>query len=65
MRNITDDVRCLRLDTGEVLIGFFKNLWWKRKYELVDAQQCLVSLEQNIMEVQLAPYIPFAQEYIF
>mgnify|MGYP001234778385 CR=1 FL=1 len=35
MRNITDDVKCLRLDTGEVLIGFFKNLWWKRKYELV------------------------------
>jgi len=65
VRNIRDDVRCLRLDTGEILIGFFKNLWWKGKYELVDAQQCLVSLENNRMEVQLAPYIPFAKEYIF
>ena len=65
MRNIRDEVKCLRLDTGEILIGFFKNLWWKGKYEIRDCQQCLLSLEDNRMEVQLAPYVPFAKEYVF
>ena len=32
---------------------------------MTDAQQCLVSLEDNRMEVQLAPYIPFAKEFVF
>ena len=58
------DVKCIRLDTGEVLIGFVKKKL-NGDYVISDAQVCLIEATEGKMEVNMAPWIPFAKEYIF
>ena len=58
------DVKCIRLDTGEVLIGFVIK-HYNGDYTIQDAQLCLLSEKEGTMEVNLAPLIPFAKEYTF
>jgi|TARA_B110000858_G_C17666153_1_gene409661 hypothetical protein len=57
-------VQCIRLDTGEVLIGFVKRLW-NGDYKISEAQVCIQEIKDGTMEVNLAPWIPFAKEYTF
>ncbi len=57
-------VKCIRLDTGEVLIGFVERTILGN-YKIVDAQICLTNTEDGKYEVNLAPWIPFAKEYTF
>ena len=59
-----DNVQCIRLDTGEVLIGFVKKKW-NGDYTISEAQVCVVEVKDGRMEVDLAPWIPFAKEYTF
>ncbi len=57
-------VKCIRLDTGEVLIGFVERTILGN-YKIIDAQICLTNTEDGKYEVNLAPWIPFAKEYTF
>ena len=57
-------VKCIRLDTGEVLIGFVKK-HFNGDYTIADAQTCIMEVKNGNMEVNLAPWIPFAKEYTF
>jgi hypothetical protein len=57
-------VRCIRLDTGEVLIGFVERKW-NGDYVISEAQVCLMEVKEGTMEVNMAPWIPFAKEYTF
>jgi hypothetical protein len=57
-------VKCLRLATGEVVIGFYKKLW-NGDVQLTDVKQCLVQVAEGKMEVDLGDYLPFAKEYTF
>tara|TARA_B110000444_G_scaffold207080_1_gene200908 strand:- start:9429 stop:9722 length:294 start_codon:yes stop_codon:yes gene_type:complete len=57
-------VRCIRLDTGEVLIGFVERKW-NGDYVISEAQVCIMEVKDGTMEVNMAPWIPFAKEYTF
>lgn len=59
-----DNVKCIRLDTGEVLIGFVKKLW-NGNYEIRDAQRLVEDIKEGRMEVNFGPFIPYAKEYNF
>tara|TARA_A100001388_G_C28623476_1_gene428702 strand:- start:368 stop:655 length:288 start_codon:yes stop_codon:yes gene_type:complete len=57
-------VKCIRLDTGEVLIGWVKKLW-NGNYRIEDAHICISEVKDGNMETNMAPWIPFAKEYNF
>ena len=57
-------VKCIRLDTGEVLSGFVEK-HFNGDYTIRDAQTCIMEVKDGHMEVNLAPWIPFAKEYTF
>ena len=57
-------VKCIRLDTGEVLIGWVKKLW-NGDYRIEDAHICISEVKDGNMETNMAPWIPFAKEYHF
>lgn len=52
------------MTTGEVVMGFHKKLW-NGDHQLTDVKQCIVSVADGRMEVNLADYVPFAKEYNF
>lgn len=56
-------VKCLLLETGEVIIGFVRNNYLS--YTIIDAQACIINVEEGQMNVNLAPWIPYAKEYTF
>jgi hypothetical protein len=56
-------VKCIRLNTGEVLIGFVSN--GLCSYKIEDAQVLITGIEDEKYEVNLAPWIPYAKEYNF
>ena len=58
------NVKCIRLDTGEVLMGFVKKLW-NGDYEIRDAQRLVEEVKDGRMEVNFGPFIPYAKEYTF
>jgi len=57
-------VKCIRLDTGEVVIGFVEKTLFG-DYKIVDAQLCITDVQDGKFEVKLAPWIPYAKEYNF
>ena len=59
-----NSVKCIRLDTGEVLIGFVEKKW-NGDYIISEAQVCVMEVKDGNMEVNMAPWIPFAKEYTF
>jgi hypothetical protein len=50
--------------TGEVVMGIYVKTRWGH-HQLTDVKQCIVSVAEGRMEVNLADYIPFAKEYNF
>ena len=56
-------VNCIRLDTGEVLIGWVKKLW-NGDYRIEDAHICISEVKDGNMETNMARF-PFAKEYTF
>ena len=46
-------VKCIRLDTGEVLIGFVSTSLISGDYTISDAQICLTNTEDGKYEVNL------------
>ena len=58
------EVKCIRLNTGEVIMGFTKVLK-NLNYEIIEPQIILTTADQGKMEVNFAPWIPYAADYEF
>ena len=57
-------VKCIRLNTGEVIMGFVKKTILGN-YIITDPQIILTVADSGKMEVNFAPWIPYAKEYKF
>ena len=58
------EVKCIRLNTGEVIMGFVKKTLLGN-YIITDPQIILTVADSGKMEVNFAPWIPYAKEYKF
>ena len=58
------EVKCIRLNTGEVIMGFVKKTLLGN-YIITDPQIILTVADSGKMEVNFAPRIPYAKEYKF
>lgn len=58
------EVKCIRLNTGEVIMGFVKKTILGN-YIITDPQIILTVADSGKMEVNFAPWIPYAKEYKF
>lgn len=57
-------IRAIRLISGEIVMGFYQ-LLKSGNHRLVDVKQCVVSVNDGQMSIDLADYIPFAKEFNF
>lgn len=62
---LNKEIRAVKLIGGEVIIGFITEKRFSDKILVEEAQECLVSIVDGKMEVELAPWLPFAMEYNF
>ena len=62
---LNKEIRAVKLIGGEVIIGFITEKRFSDKILIEEAQECLVSIVDCKMEVELAPWLPFAMEYNF
>lgn len=62
---LNKEIRAVKLIGGEVIIGFITEKRFSNKILIEEAQECLVSIVDGKMEVELAPWLPFAMEYNF
>ena len=58
------EVKCIRLNTGEVIMGFVKKTILGN-YIITVPQIILTVADSGKMEVNFAPWIPYAKEYKF
>ena len=64
MFNELPPIKAVRLISGEIVMGFYQ-LLKNGNHKLVDVKQCVVSVNEGQMNIDLADYIPFAKEYTF
>ena len=57
-------VKCIRLNTGEVLLGFAKPKN-SGDWIIVEPQIVLTTAENGKMSVDFAPWIPYAKDWTF
>ena len=62
---LNKEIRAVKLIGGEVIIGFVTEKRFSDKILIEEAQECLVQIVDGKMEVELAPWLPFAMEYNF
>ena len=62
---LNKEIRAVKLIGGEVIIGFMTEKRFSDKILIEEAQECLVQIVDGKMEVELAPWLPFAMEYNF
>ncbi len=62
---LNKEIRAVKLIGGEVIIGFITEKRFSDKILVEEAQECLVQIVDGKMEVELAPWLPFAMEYNF
>ncbi len=60
---MSEIIKCLRLENGDVVIGLVsENV---TSYTVKEAHACIVELKGTNMEVGLAPWIPYAKDHTF
>lgn len=59
------EVKCLLLDSGEIVMGYYERDSKAGTHTLYDCKQCMIQIVEGNMEVSLADFIPFAKEYNF
>ena len=62
---LNKEIRAVKLIGGEVIIGFITEKRFSDKILIEEAQECLVQIVDGKMEVELAPWLPFAMKYNF
>jgi|MDSY01.1.fsa_nt_gb hypothetical protein len=60
---MSNSIKCLRLENGDVVIGKVKESFFK--YTVEEAHACIVTVEGEQMEVGLAPWVPYAKDFTF
>lgn len=61
-------IKAVKLIGGEIVMGWYsekKGTFGGKKIVLEEAQELIVELVDGRMEVQLAPWLPFAETYTF
>lgn len=61
----TTEIKALKLLGGEIIIGKVTQSSLHNKVLIEEAQQCIVSVKNGQMEVNLAQWLPFAREFTF
>jgi hypothetical protein len=62
---LNKEIRAVKLIGGEVIMGFCTEKKLSNKILIEEAQELLVQIIDGKMEVELAPWLPFAMEYNF
>jgi len=62
---LNKEIRAVKLIGGEIIMGFCTEKKLGGKLLIEEAQECLVQIIDGKMEVELAPWLPFAMEYNF
>ena len=57
------EIKAVKLLGGEVILGRVTE--YSKEITIEEAQLCIVMVEDGKMEVNLAPWLPFAREYNF
>ena len=65
MANPLPVVKCVILNSGDILMGFYEFNAKTQMHTLYDCKQCVSEISEGKMEVSLADFIPFAKEYNF
>lgn len=61
----TTEVKAVKLLGGEVIIGKVTESIFSNSIFISEAQLCIVDVVEGRMEVNLAPWLPYAREYNF
>ena len=61
----TKEIKAVKLLGGEVIIGMVPESFFSNSILIEEAQQCIPQVVEDRMEVNLAPWLPFAREYNF
>jgi len=62
---LNKEIRAVKLIGGEIIMGFCTEKKLSNKLLIEEAQELLVQIIDGKMEVELAPWLPFAMEYNF
>ena len=62
---LNKEIRAVKLIGGEIIMGFCTEKKLSSKILIEEAQELLVQIIDGKMEVELAPWLPFAMEYNF
>ena len=67
MSNNDKEVKCLRLENGDTIIGFVSEhgVVGKTSDTIEDTHACIIQVDGGNMEVALAPWLPYAKDYTF
>jgi len=61
----TTEVKAVKLLGGEVIIGRVTESIFSNNILISETQQCISTVVEGRMEVNLAPWLPYAREYDF
>ena len=61
----TTEIKAVKLLGGEVIIGIVTDSLFKPSVTVSEAQLCISNVIDGRMEVNLAPWLPYAREYDF
>lgn len=61
----TSNIKALKLLGGEVIMGIVTESKLNGSVHISEAQQLIAGVEDGRMEVNLAPWLPYAREYDF
>ena len=59
------DIKALKLLGGEVIMGYVTDSSFSKSVTISEAQLLVQQVVEGNMEVQLAPWLPYAREYTF
>lgn len=59
----TTDIKAIKLLGGEVIMGYVTETLFSNTVLIQDAQLCVQQVIEDRMEINLAPWLPFAREY--
>ena len=59
----TTDIKAVKLLGGEVIIGYVTESIFSNTVLIQDAQLCVQQVIEDRMEINLAPWLPYAREY--
>ncbi len=59
------EIKAVKLLGGEVILGKVTSSTLSNSISIEEAQLCVVMVDDGKMEVNLAPWLPYAREYDF